>query len=129
MSRRRLMLSAFWLAAGWTLTSGILAAEKQPLTLDDLYRQESISDFTVSPRGDEAVYVRSWYDVNSPGRRTALWHVDGKTGRHEPLEPGEPDGRMPVYSPNGKWLAFVSDRMPRSTVFGFPFPSIPGYAD
>lgn len=86
------------------------AAEKRPLALDDLYRQEEVTNFTISPRGDEAVYVRTWYDVNFPGKRTALWHVDGETGRHEPLEPGEPDGRMPVYSPDGDRLVFVSDR-------------------
>lgn len=103
MIRRALVV---WLL----LVSLATTAEKRPLAVDDLYRQEQVTNFTISPRGDEAVYVRHWYDVNSPGLRTALWRVDGTTGRREPLEPGEPDGRMPVYSPDGRWIVFVSAR-------------------
>ena len=109
--------------AGWGTISP--AAEKIPLQLSDLYRQESITDFKVSPRGDEAVYVRSWYDESQPGRRTALWRVDGETGRAEPLEPGEPDGRMPVYSPDGSQLTFVSTR----PVGDWKSPTVPPYSD
>ena len=105
------------------LVHGADAAEKRPLSLDDLYRQEEVTNFTISPRGDEAVYVRNWYDVNSPGKRTALWRVDGETGRHAPLEAGEPDGRMPVYSPDGDILAFVSDRSPDNVHFRVPVPT------
>ncbi|MGC3971688.1 MAG: hypothetical protein QM775_31385 [Pirellulales bacterium] len=49
------------------------AGEKILLQLSDIYRQEAITDFKVSPRGDEAVYVRSWYDQSQPGRRSAIW--------------------------------------------------------
>ncbi len=104
----RSIFAAAWVVLGFGLAPVATAGEKRPLELDDLYRQEQVSDFTVSPRGDEAVYVRSWYDVRFPGRRTSLWRVDGATGRHEPLEPGEPDGRMPTYSPDGRRLAFIS---------------------
>ena len=110
--------------AGWGTFSS--AAENIPLQLGDLYRQESITDFKVSPRGDEAVYVRSWYDESQPGRRTALWRVDGQTGRAAPLEPGEPDGRMPVYSPDGSRLAFVSSRNAHRLPSG---PRVPKYSD
>ena len=109
--------------AGWGTFSP--AAEKIPLQISDLYRQESITDFQVSPRGDEAVYVRSWYDESQPGRRTALWRVDGETGRAAPLEPGEPDGRMPVYSPDGSQLAFVSAR----PIGDWHPPTVPPYSD
>lgn len=91
------------------------AAEKQPFTVDDVYRVEQITDFKVSPRGDEAVYVRHFYDVNYPERRTVLWRIDGATGRREPLEVGEPDGKMPVYSPDGKELAYVSNEIGHSS--------------
>jgi dipeptidyl aminopeptidase/acylaminoacyl peptidase len=101
------------------------AGERTPLQLSDVYRQESITDFRVSPRGDEAVYVRNWYDHSQPGRRSAIWRIDGETGRAEPLEPGEPDGRMPTYSPDGQWLAFVSSRPYRD----WKSVTVPAYSD
>ena len=113
--------------AGWGTFSP--AAEKIPLQLSDLYRQESITDFKVSPRGDEAVYVRSWYDESQPGRRTALWRVDGKTGRAAPLEPGEPDGRMPAYTPDGETLFYVSNRPSELVVWASLDMSVPNYSD
>lgn len=128
MSRRRLSWFALVLSVVCWRAEFAAAAEKTPLTVDDLYRQESITDFTVSPRGDEAVYVRNWYDASQPGRRTALWRVDGETGRAEPLEAGEPDGRMPVYSPDGASLAFVSDRERIDSETAFA-PAIPPYSD
>lgn len=103
----RLFLIGFVIIAA---SDAARADEKILLQLSDIYRQETVSDFKVSPRGDEAVYVRSWYDHAQPGRRSAIWRIDGATGRAEPLEPGEPDGRMPTYSPDGQWLAFVTDR-------------------
>jgi len=126
MSRRRLVWFALVLSLVCCRAEFAAAAEKTPLTIDDLYRQESISDLTVSPRGDEAVYVRNWYDASQPGRRTALWRVGGETGRAEPLEAGEPDGRMPVYSPDGARLAFVSSRSVDGVL---PYRSVPTYSD
>lgn len=121
-------MTKYGLFVWWALfVTSLGAAEKRPLAVDDVYRQEQVTNFTISPRGDEAVYVRHWYDVNSPGLRTALWRVDGATGRREPLEPGEPDGRMPVYSPDGKWLAFVSGRL--SMTDTDLFEPVPSYSD
>jgi dipeptidyl aminopeptidase/acylaminoacyl peptidase len=101
------------------------AQAKKFLTWEDLYRQEQVTNFAISPRGDEAVYVRTWFDEGHAGWRTALWRIDGKTGRREPLFPGEPDGRMPVYSADGKWLAYVSDK---STELNSQ-PIVPSYSD
>jgi hypothetical protein len=42
---------------------------KEKIRLEDLYRQESVSELTLRPGGDEAVYVRSWHDGTTRGRR------------------------------------------------------------
>lgn len=80
-----------------------------PLAVDDLYRLESIPSVRHSPDGSFAVYVRQWIDRERGVDRFAL----GLAREGEPprsLEPGEPDGRGPVLSPDGRWVAFVSTR-------------------
>lgn len=104
------------------VASNATAAERTPFTSEDVARWEQITDFKISPTGDEAVYVRHWCDVRSPRPRTALWRIDGKTGRREPLSSGAPDGRMPVFSPDGTWLTFLTDEWAGPG-------SVPSYSD
>src|SRR5207253_334837 len=40
----------------------------------------------------------------------SLWLAEGSKDKARPLEAGEPDARAPVFSPDGKWIAFLSTR-------------------
>src|SRR5262249_51931106 len=42
--------------------------------------------------------------------RLSLWMIDGRRETAHPVEKAEPDARSPVFSPDGKWLAFLSTR-------------------
>ncbi len=46
------------------------------------------------------------------GRRTHLWTVDLTTGAVSPLTTGDYDESQPEVSPDGRWVAFVSNRAP-----------------
>src|SRR5262245_38812422 len=79
---------------------------RSPLRIADLYRL----DAPASPalwRGRVA-YVRHWIERPGKRERFSLWLVEGKASRARPLEEGEPDARGPVFSPDGKWIAFYS---------------------
>lgn len=83
---------------------------KKPLAVEDLYRFDAPESLTLAPDGARAVYVRRWIDPATRRERFALWLVEGSRDKVKPLEKGEPDGRSPAISPDGKWIAFLSTR-------------------
>jgi dipeptidyl aminopeptidase/acylaminoacyl peptidase len=103
------------------------AAEKSLISIDDLYRTDAPTGLVVSPDGQTATYSRRWADRGSRTIRQSLWIVRGKADDRQPLEPGEPDARQPLFSPDGKWIVFLSTRpLPDGTP---AFNPVPPYSD
>jgi len=86
------------------------AQQKKPLAIEDLYLMESVKSPTLFPKEEKLVYERVWIDPKTKQERHSLWLVTGKRENRKPLEVGEPDGRSPVVSPDGEWIAFLSTR-------------------
>jgi dipeptidyl aminopeptidase/acylaminoacyl peptidase len=86
------------------------AGEKKPLAVEDLYLFDAPRTPALFPDGQKAVYVRTWIDGKTKQERHSLWLADGSRDKVRPLEPGEPDARSPVVSPDGRWIAFLSTR-------------------
>src|SRR5262245_45227692 len=86
------------------------ARTKTPLALSDLYRLDAPRTLVLALEGRRAAFVRNWIDGQSKRERNSLWLVDGRRDHARPAEKGEPDARAPVFSPDGKWLAFLSTR-------------------
>jgi len=104
-----------------------VGAEPTPLRIEDLYRCDRATQLTVTPDLDRAIYCRQWIDPSERVYRYALWRVDGQADNRRPLEPGEPDARRPMLSPDGKWVLFSSTRaFPDGTP---AFTPVPPYSD
>lgn len=92
------------------MTAPAIALEKSPLAIDDLYRFDAPTSVALSPDGNSIVYVRRWNDRHSRTVRNSLWRAEGTAANAVAVEAAELDARQPTYSPDGKWIAFLSTR-------------------
>lgn len=102
---RRLGILLILLAA-----TSIMAQEPRAWEIDDLFLSESYYPVAVSPDGKVGAVVHNWIDPGSKVQHHSLWRSAGEPLEAKAMEPGEPDARSPMFSPDGKWIVFLSTR-------------------
>ena len=87
-------------------------AQDKPRLLDrDTFMDmESVSGTKISPDGRQIVFARGWIDQMKDQSRTNLWLVDVESGRVRELTRGNWRDTAPVWAPDSKRIAFLSDR-------------------
>ena len=93
------------------LVGPLHAAEKRRLTPEDLWAMERVGDPSLSPDGRWAAFTVTRYAVDKNRGDSDLWLVpsDGSAPPRR-LTWNEGSDSSPVWSPDGKRLAFVSKR-------------------
>jgi dipeptidyl aminopeptidase/acylaminoacyl peptidase len=87
------------------------------IALEDLYRLRSLRQLALSPDGQRAVVVVEEARRGPDDRMTHLYLID-LTGRERPhaLTRGSTRDTSPAWSPDGRYLAFLSSRPDESEV-------------
>ena len=108
MPIRKLM---FLCAIAFALTSAAIAQSKPKLTLDDFFNSVSFPSVQISPDGNSVVIATERADWDQQIFRTDLWlyRDEGTSGSLIQLTQSGHDSD-PKWSPDGKWIAFLSDR-------------------
>jgi len=103
---KKLIMTAILLA----LVPTAALAQKRAFTIEDIYRIRSISYIHTSPDGRSVIYALATSDLARAKRVSHIWMmgVDGQGARQ--LTNGEKGESSPVFSPDGKWISFVSSK-------------------
>ncbi len=83
---------------------------------DDLDRMRFIEAADLSPDGRLAVYAQFTTDPQAERDHCALWLIEVESGESRRLTAGTGKDTWPAFSPDGKEVAFVSDRTGKNQI-------------
>jgi dipeptidyl aminopeptidase/acylaminoacyl peptidase len=84
-----------------------------PVTLDDIVKYKGIDAVEISPDGRRAAFVVSEFDFDENVMRTNIYLADSSGKAANKLTNALKHDDTPRWSPDGRWLAFLSDREAR----------------
>ncbi|MCD6495062.1 S9 family peptidase [Candidatus Bipolaricaulota bacterium] len=84
--------------------------ERRLLTAHDLYLFHLVSQPQISPRGDLVVYCEHSVDEETEKKYAHLWAVPVPDGEPRQITHGKQSDTNPRFSPDGKTIAFLSNR-------------------
>jgi dipeptidyl aminopeptidase/acylaminoacyl peptidase len=97
----------FYLAAAFLFLAAPNFAAKRAFTIEDLYRFPHVEDTHLSPDGRTIVIAVSTDDLGKAKRSRHIWLMDADGGNVRQFTFGDANDSSPVFSPDGKWIAFV----------------------
>ena len=86
------------------------APKKRDINLDDLARFQRVGAPVVSPEGDWVLYTVSQTDTKEDKGQTHLWMVKWDGSARLQLTFGKDGASSPRFSPDGKYISFMSSR-------------------
>ena len=80
------------------------------ITIEDLYKIKFLNRPRISPDGRRVAFVVTTIDERKHEYRASIWVIPTRGGEASRFTGGIANAHSPCWSPDGRWLAFVSDR-------------------
>jgi dipeptidyl aminopeptidase/acylaminoacyl peptidase len=80
------------------------------ITIEDLYQFKQVSKPRISPDGQRIAFVITTIDEGKQEYHSSIWIVSTDSGEVKRFTGGVSNAHSPSWSPDGQWIAFVTDR-------------------
>lgn len=100
----------FVLVLAAVLSVAALAADKRPITPQDLWAMKRLGSPALSPDGKSVVFTVQEWSIEKNKATASLWLADVASGDVRRLTSSPASDGSPTWSPDGKRIAFVSKR-------------------
>jgi dipeptidyl aminopeptidase/acylaminoacyl peptidase len=102
--------SAFLILAATVAAIAADVPKKRDIGLDDLAKLQRVSGPVVSPDGEWVLYSVSQIDTKDDKNQSHLWMVKWDGSVHLQLTYGKEGASAPKFSPDGRYISFMSSR-------------------
>src|SRR5881397_4046464 len=103
-------------------------ARRRPVAAQDLTRLRGVSDPQISPDGRRVAFVMTTASEERDDYLSNVWVVGVNGAQPRRLTTGPTKDTLPRWSPDGRWLAFVSDRGAKKKSQLYAMPAAGGEA-
>src|SRR5579871_542221 len=87
-----------------------MSSNLKKITVEDLYKLRPVTHPKISPDGKRVAFVLTTIDERKLDYRSSIWIVPTAGGEAQQFTSGTANASSPAWSPDGRWLAFVSER-------------------